>query len=210
MMEVPRKRFGDQRALIGIGSRLACEAGKAAKRGGGKAGNVLNFNAICYFITRYAGILLTILATLVAALLVVDSLRSEESEGRIRVVDGDTVYAGKERVRLLDIDAAEIHHAQCDAERRLGELTKHRLEELLKSGHVEFRPELNGSTVKIDPFGRKLAQLLVNGVNVGCILIQEGYARPWRGHREDWCGEGSLAEWADTPKADCGTMASTD
>ncbi len=73
----------------------------------------------------------------------VDSLRSEESEGRIRVVDGDTVYAGKERVRLLDIDAAEIHHAQCDAERRLGELTKHRLEQLLKSGHVEFRPALD-------------------------------------------------------------------
>jgi micrococcal nuclease len=41
--------------------------------------------------------------------------------------------------RLLGIDAAEIHRAQCDAERRLGELTKRRLETLTGSGQVDLR-----------------------------------------------------------------------
>ncbi len=46
-------------------------------------------------------------------------------------------------------------------------------------------------------------------MSVGCILMQEGYARPWRGHREDWCDEASLTEWADKQQADCATTAST-
>ena len=33
----------------------------------------------------------------------------------LAVIDGDTVHADQERYRLLGIDAAEIHHAQCDA-----------------------------------------------------------------------------------------------
>jgi hypothetical protein len=30
-------------------------------------------------------------------------------------------------------------------------------------------------------------RLIVNGEEAACILIKEGYARPWRGRREDWC-----------------------
>ena len=57
----------------------------------------------------------------------------------LAVIDGDTVHSDQERYRLLGIDAAEIHYAQCDAERRLGELTKHRLEALIRSGPVTWR-----------------------------------------------------------------------
>ena len=46
----------------------------------------------------------------------------------LAVIEGDTVHLQQECYLLLGIDAAEIHHPQCDAERRLGELTKHRLE----------------------------------------------------------------------------------
>jgi endonuclease YncB( thermonuclease family) len=57
----------------------------------------------------------------------------------LAVIDGDTFHIGAERYRLLGIDAAEIHRAQCDAERRLGELTKRRLETLTGSGQVDLR-----------------------------------------------------------------------
>lgn len=63
----------------------------------------------------------------------------------LAVIDGDTVHLEQERYRLLGIDAAEIHRAQCDAERRLGSLTKHRLEELLRSGPVTIYPTLLAS-----------------------------------------------------------------
>ncbi len=61
--------------------------------------------------------------------------------------------------------------------------------------------------MKPDFYHRTLARLLINGVDAGCILMREGYARPWRGHREDWCNEASLSEWADQP-SDCGSTAS--
>jgi endonuclease YncB( thermonuclease family) len=46
-------------------------------------------------------------APIVATLAVVSALA---------VIDGDTFRIGAERYRLLGIDAAEIHRAQCDAE----------------------------------------------------------------------------------------------
>lgn len=115
------------------------------------------------------------------------------------VIDGDTVHSGQERYRLLGIDAAEIHRAQCDAERRLGELTKRRLEALLQSGPVAFNPD---PPAKRDKYGRLLVHLLVDGEDAACVLIREGYARPWRGRREDWCVKVEPPEQAD-PEADC-------
>ena len=55
------------------------------------------------------------------------------------VIDGDTIRSDEERIRLEGIDAAEIGHAKCEAERRLAILAKHRLEQLLGSGAVDIR-----------------------------------------------------------------------
>jgi endonuclease YncB( thermonuclease family) len=118
----------------------------------------------------------------------------------LAVTDGDTGHCEHERYWLIGIDAAEIHRAQCDAERRLGKLTKQRLEALIQSGPVELRPDRPGER---DKYGRLLVHLLVNGEDIACILIREGYARPWRGRREDWCGETSLANRAGPEEADC-------
>jgi endonuclease YncB( thermonuclease family) len=103
----------------------------------------------------------------------------------LTVIDGDTIRSEEEHIRLEGIDAAEIRHAKCEAERRLALLSKHRLEELLGSGSVDIRR--NEHPRKPDRYGRTLAQVLVDGTDVGCVLIKEGYARPWRGRREDWC-----------------------
>jgi ABC-type phosphate transport system ATPase subunit len=37
------------------------------------------------------------------------------------------------------------------------------------------------------PSVRINGQVLVDGEDLACVLIKEGYARPWIGHREDWC-----------------------
>src|SRR5258705_9360189 len=77
------------------------------------------------------------------------------------VIDGDTIRSDEERIRLEGIDAAEIGHAKCEAERRLGALAKLRLEQLLGSGTVDIRR--NAHPDPPDRYGRTLARVLVDG-----------------------------------------------
>ena len=90
----------------------------------------------------------------------------------LAVIDGDTFRIGAAHYRLLGIDAAEIHLAQCDAERRLGELT---LEALAGSGQIDLRPDRPGQR---DRYGRLLVRLFVNGEDAACVLIREGMPAP--------------------------------
>lgn len=90
----------------------------------------------------------------------------------LAVIDGDTFRIGAAHYRLLGIDAAEIHLAQCDAERRLGELT---LEALAGSGQIDLRADRPGQR---DRYGRLLVRLFVNGEDAACVLIREGMPAP--------------------------------
>ena len=95
------------------------------------------------------------------------------------VLDGSTIlYAGR-KVRLADIDAPAIAEAKCDAERSRGGDAKLRLREILSEGDVSLVAAKQGE-------GRHL--VLRNGQSVGHRLVQEGFARPWTGRHQSWCG----------------------
>jgi endonuclease YncB( thermonuclease family) len=102
-------------------------------------------------------------------------------------LDGDTIVIGKEHIRIANIDTPEIRHAQCDAERRLGLVAKHRMEALLAEGQIEVqRGDPQDGRLK-DRYGRTLATISVGGRDIGEILIEEELARPWAGRRQSWC-----------------------
>ena len=101
-----------------------------------------------------------------------------------RAIDGDTIDLDGERVRILNIDAPEIRHAHCDAERRLGLVARDRMTVLLRGRLMLKRGD--GGRMK-DRHGRTLARLYVDGEDVGEILIRENLARPWEGQRRSWC-----------------------
>lgn len=105
----------------------------------------------------------------------------------LAAIDGDTVIVNDERIRVANIDAPEIGHAQCDAEKRLGHVAKRRMDELLKSGRLQVTVGDPKDGRKIDRHGRTLATISINGVDVGETLISEGLARPWTGKRQPWC-----------------------
>ncbi len=107
----------------------------------------------------------------------------------LKVLDGDTIVIGKEHIRIANIDAPEIHHFKCDAERRLGLVAKARLSELLM-GHPVVIKRGDGNRMK-DRYGRTLAVIAVDGADVGEKLIAEELARPWKGKREPWCNMGA-------------------
>ena len=110
------------------------------------------------------------------------------ADGRdICVIDGDTFTVRSERIRLANIDAPEIGHPKCDAERRLGLMARKRLGVLLGSGEVEIKRGDPKSGRMKDRYSRTLATVYINGKDVGEALIGEELARAWGGKREPWC-----------------------
>ncbi|MBR0681943.1 thermonuclease family protein [Roseomonas eburnea] len=100
----------------------------------------------------------------------------------LRVIDGDTVSVRGEAVRIVGLDAPEIH-GRCPAESRLARQAQARLAELLAGGATITR---RGR----DRYGRGLAIVQdAEGRDVAQVMISEGLARPYdgRGRRAGWC-----------------------
>lgn len=83
---------------------------------------------------------------------------------QVRAVDGDTIRAGGERIRLRGIDTPEMSD-------QAGPAAKQRLEELLRSGSIHIVPHGR------DVYHRLVADVFVNGENVADILRREGLSK---------------------------------
>jgi micrococcal nuclease len=105
-------------------------------------------------------------------------------QSAVRVVDGDTFWVAGEKVRIADIDTPETHPPRCAYEAALGMRATRRLETLLALGPFDLEPIADRDT---DRYGRKLRIVTRGGRSIGDILVAEGLARSWIGHREPWC-----------------------
>jgi type IV secretion system protein VirD4 len=99
------------------------------------------------------------------------------------VVDGDTFWFRRERIRIADIDAPELSPPRCAAERQLGEAAKQRLLALLNAGPFS----LSIGADDLDRYGRKLRVVTRNGRSLGAMLVEEKLVRNWDGRRRPWC-----------------------
>lgn len=99
------------------------------------------------------------------------------------VHDGDSVRCGSERIRIANIDAPEMPDSpKCRDKRRANAWCDYRLAAQSRDALADF---LRRGPVKIvrlgkDPYGRTLARVSVNGVDVGDYLVLRGLAKPWR------------------------------
>ena len=108
----------------------------------------------------------------------------------VRIVDGDTMDIAGERIRLRSeagpIDAPELRSAKCPLELFRAEAARDRLAALLKGGEPSIIRK------GADRYGRTVAVVLVDGKDVGAILVREGHAKPWpkltKADRPEWCG----------------------
>ena len=83
---------------------------------------------------------------------------------QISAVDGDTIRAGPDRIRLRGIDTPELSEPE-------GEAAKQRLAELLRNGIVRIVPRGR------DVYDRLIADVFVDGKNVAEIMRREGFAK---------------------------------
>jgi endonuclease YncB( thermonuclease family) len=99
-------------------------------------------------------------------------------------IDGDTVRDGGERYRVANLDAPEIgSHARCPQERAAGEAAQAEAAALIaRARRVEAHP-----IGRRDRYGRVVAYIEIDGVDLGAQLIERGLARAWYGRSSDFC-----------------------
>ncbi|MEH6788974.1 thermonuclease family protein [Parasphingorhabdus sp.] len=99
------------------------------------------------------------------------------------VVDGDTLWFEGRKIRIADINTPEISSPGCASEAALGEKAKFRLQALLNQGRFSLRSIDRDQ----DRYGRDLRIITRGGESLGEILVTEGLAERWQGHRRNWC-----------------------
>nr|WP_244668959.1 thermonuclease family protein [Rhodobium orientis] len=91
------------------------------------------------------------------------------------VIDGDTIWLKGEKIRLLDVDTAELG-GRCNG---LAEKARDYLARRLGEGRITV--ERHGFGV----YGHPLARIYVDGRDIGQELLALGLARPYR--PGGWC-----------------------
>ncbi len=109
----------------------------------------------------------------------------------LRVIDGDTllvevrIWFGQtvvEHVRIAGIDAPEMK-GRCPREIEAARAARQYLAGLVGGGAVELRG------VTRERYGRALAKVTAEGIDVPARMIEAGHARPYAGARRlSWCG----------------------
>ena len=120
-------------------------------------------------------------------------LNKEVPATYVRNYDGDTVTLTARLLpnrvfeevdyRIRNIDTAEIN-GQCDYEKNLAIAARRATSDMLKRPNADIRLFLFG---EVDKYGRPLAQITVNGEDLGEKLIEMQLARRWDGARRPWC-----------------------
>ncbi len=115
----------------------------------------------------------------------------EQVEGRPRVVDGDTLAFGEERVRILDIDAPEMDQSCLGPEGgayACGESATREMEALV--GDAAVRCAGPGR----DVYGRLLARCEARGRDLGAAMVRYGWAVIYRKLTDTYAAEEAAAE----------------
>jgi endonuclease YncB( thermonuclease family) len=102
-----------------------------------------------------------------------------------QAIDGDTHRdAQGERYRVENIDAPERgRRAECAEERVLAEAaTAYVAAWISQAGTVEAQP-----IGRRDRYGRVVARIEIDGVDLGERLITRGLAQRWRGRKANFC-----------------------
>lgn len=101
------------------------------------------------------------------------------------VVDGDTIWQAGVKMRLLDIDAPEMHGA-CPAESAKARAATDRLVVLMSRGYSIAD---SGNKDRTSDHRSLVRILLKDGRDAGAVLISEGLAQPWPNVGNIWCSD---------------------
>ena len=113
------------------------------------------------------------------------SLKAKDIVGKARVIDGDTIHIGINKIRLHGIDSPEMNQ-KC--------IYKKIQWQCGKQSAVRLKNLINNKTVKcvtnsIDNYDRYIAKCFINERNLNQIMVKSGWAIAYRYYSKDYIKE---------------------
>lgn len=116
--------------------------------------------------------------------------RCGPGRGTFCVVDGDTFKLGERSIRLVGIDAPEMHPARCDAEAKKGEAATAELQRLLNQGPFVMTGRIDEPQDKYGRDLRSVSRTRPDGTtqSIAKDMVSSGHVRSYIGGlRTAWC-----------------------
>lgn len=132
--------------------------------------------------------------SLILALAWFPSWAVAEISGKLRVIDGDTVDVGSQRVRLHGIDAPERGQpctTRAGQNWACGDWVTRQVRDRFQGKRANCTP------ITTDRHKRIVARCLVGGEDMGQVIVQEGWAFAYRKYSNDYDLDEKAANIAD-------------
>lgn len=110
--------------------------------------------------------------------------------GRIKVVDGDSLFIGRREIRLSGIDAPEYHQSCFDKDGFGYECGKEARKALARL----VRPDLKCRTLVRDKYKRDVAVCESNGVNLNRRMVENGWALAYKRYTDEYDAAEKIAK----------------
>ncbi len=110
--------------------------------------------------------------------------------GKARIIDGDTIHIGNNKIRLHGIDAPEINQ-DCSYNNKnwkCGQLSKKFLLNLINLDEVSCQVKT------VDRYQRYIAICFVNNLNINKMMVKNGWAIAYRYYSKDYVDEEFIAK----------------
>ena len=115
---------------------------------------------------------------------------AQSINGKAKIIDGDTIHIGKNKIRLYGIDAPEINQT-CAIEKiiwKCGIDSSQALESIISEKEVECE------IVDIDRYKRFVAICFVKNINLSQYMVKNGWAIAYRYYSDDFINDEKIAK----------------
>ena len=111
-------------------------------------------------------------------------------EGKVKIIDGDTIHIEKNKIRLHGIDAPEIDQI-CTIKDKVwncGIESSFELKKLILDNNISC------VVSDIDKYNRYIAECFINNKNINKLMVRNGWAIAYRYYSLDFVEDEKLAE----------------
>ena len=125
------------------------------------------------------------LIVFILLILVSGPAHTAELKGKPRIIDGDTIEIGGERIRLHGIDAPETKqtcHKSDGTEYRCGDMATFALAEIIETHWITCKGET------LDRYKRRIATCYAGPYDINAEMVRRGWALAYRRYSKQYIG----------------------